>query len=437
MTAQDDRKRADVDPLATAPARPRGEGFIPSESYAQDQATFTLSADGHIVTWNVGATRLYGYWPEEIVGHPVAGLRSADDIDGGGLPEDLLWAAEDGRAEIEGWRFRWDGSKFWASVLTVAIRDATGSLRGFSQTTRDITARRRAEESTKALSEVGRVLASSLDAAKVGQRIADEIRALLGSRGAALFRLSPSGELRAMAVAGDLTCPLSQLVLKLGIGAPCLAVRERRPVVVRDILTDTRIPVTVEMRLSAVRSPSRAFLAVPLMTQGRVVGALAVFDRAGRVFDVAETRLAQAFGDQAALGLENARLYRQSVLAYEELLRAQEHLAQAQKIEAVSRLAGGIAHDFNNLLTVITASTQLLLNRLSPIDVLRKDIEVIDKAARNAAALIGQLLTFSRKPAMRTSLFDLNQTIDGITPMLRRLMGERTADGPTRSSCLP
>jgi PAS domain S-box-containing protein len=99
-------------------------------------------------------------------------------------------------------------------------------------------------------------------------------------------------------------------------------------------------------------------------------------------------------------------------------------LRQAQKMEAIGRLAGGIAHDFNNLLTAINGYSDLVLNRLGKTDPLRKDLGEIRKAGERAAALTRQLLAFSRKQMMQPRLLDLNQVVGDMDKMLRRLIGE-------------
>src|SRR5439155_1546530 len=98
--------------------------------------------------------------------------------------------------------------------------------------------------------------------------------------------------------------------------------------------------------------------------------------------------------------------------------------AQAQKMEAVGRLAGGIAHDFNNLLTAIFGSSDLLLEDLTVDDQRRADVEDIKKAAQRAAALTRQLLAFSRKQVLALQVLDLNALIADLEKMLRRLIGE-------------
>lgn len=106
-------------------------------------------------------------------------------------------------------------------------------------------------------------------------------------------------------------------------------------------------------------------------------------------------------------------------------LRIEADLRQAQKMEAIGRLAGGVAHDFNNLLTVILSYSELLLDDHSdPRDSVHHDVAQIRQAAQRATALTRQLLAFSRKQVLEMQVVNLNEVITGITIMLRRLIGE-------------
>lgn len=98
-------------------------------------------------------------------------------------------------------------------------------------------------------------------------------------------------------------------------------------------------------------------------------------------------------------------------------------LTQAQKMEAVGRLAGGIAHDFNNILTVISAQSDLLLLDLEST-ALQEEVELILNSAERAARLTRQLLAFSREQVLRPRVVDLNETIAGMEHLLRRVLGE-------------
>jgi two-component system, cell cycle sensor histidine kinase and response regulator CckA len=107
-----------------------------------------------------------------------------------------------------------------------------------------------------------------------------------------------------------------------------------------------------------------------------------------------------------------------------ERLKLEQQYGQAQKMEAIGRLAGGVAHDFNNLLTAILGYCEVLLNDLALDDTRRQDIMEITKAGMTAASLTRQLLAFSRKQIIEPVLVDLNGTISGIQDMLTRLLGE-------------
>jgi two-component system cell cycle sensor histidine kinase/response regulator CckA len=105
-----------------------------------------------------------------------------------------------------------------------------------------------------------------------------------------------------------------------------------------------------------------------------------------------------------------------------EALRFQ--LFQAQKMEAIGRLAGGIAHDFNNLLTIISGYCKLVLRRDRLRDADREDLQEIKRAAGNASGLINQLLAFSRKQALQPEVVNLNEIVNNARGMLRTLLGE-------------
>ncbi len=108
----------------------------------------------------------------------------------------------------------------------------------------------------------------------------------------------------------------------------------------------------------------------------------------------------------------------------EDRSRVDAQLRQAQKMESVGRLAGGVAHDFNNMLGVILGRAEMALDRVEPAHPLFADLQEIRKAAERSADLTRQLLAFARKQTVTPKVLDLNETVEGMLKMLRRLIGE-------------
>jgi PAS domain S-box-containing protein len=131
---------------------------------------------------------------------------------------------------------------------------------------------------------------------------------------------------------------------------------------------------------------------------------------------------------------ESARAFRADdgrVLYYDGIVedvterrRLEEQLRQAQKMEAVGRLASGVAHDFNNLLTIIMGYSDLLLERVSLPDGMRSPVKEIEKAADQAASLTRQLLAFARKQVLQPHIVDLNSLLTNVDKMLRPMIGK-------------
>jgi PAS domain S-box-containing protein len=110
--------------------------------------------------------------------------------------------------------------------------------------------------------------------------------------------------------------------------------------------------------------------------------------------------------------------------AEQEKNRLEAELQQAQKLEAVGRLAGGVAHDFNNMLSIILGNTDILLEDLNPSNPFVDNLHEIKKAAERSADLTRQLLAFARKQTIAPRVLDLNAAINGMLNMLKRLIGE-------------
>jgi PAS domain S-box-containing protein len=122
-------------------------------SSVRDYAIFMLDPDGNVATWNEGAQRIKGYAPNEIIGRHFSTFYGEEDLRDGKPERELRIARSEGSVEDEGWRLRKDGTRFWANVVITAVHDAQGNLRGFAKVTRDVTERKRAEETQRSLLE--------------------------------------------------------------------------------------------------------------------------------------------------------------------------------------------------------------------------------------------------------------------------------------------
>jgi GAF domain-containing protein/ActR/RegA family two-component response regulator len=213
----------------------------------------------------------------------------------------------------------------------------------------------------RGLAEVGRLVSETLDPDVVGRRAAESIGALLGARSAAIYHLEPAGELRALTAVADSARTFTWTpVLAPGTGLAGLALRELRSVTAPDVLADPRLVYRPETRLAIAQATHRALLAVPLLVQQRVFGVLAVGDTTGRVFTAEDIEVAEAFANQAALALENARLYAEATRRgreAEELAAVARTLTESLEVSAVG---ARIVESVRPLLRVQSSGLRLL-----------------------------------------------------------------------------
>jgi len=152
-------------------------------------------------------------------------------------------------------------------------------------------------------------------------------------------------------------------------------------------------------------------------TDGKPIGLIAVIGRSA----LADTSLAEAILKVVAIRAASELERRH---AEKEKADLEAQLSQAQKMESVGRLAGGVAHDFNNMLSVIMGNTYLALEKSQHDPALQAHIKEIGKAAERSADLTRQLLAFARKQIIATKVLDLNETVASMLKMLQRLIGE-------------
>src|SRR3954471_3735350 len=115
----------------------------------RDYALFMLDPIGRVITWNIGAEAIKGYTADEIIGKHFSVFYPPESIASGLPAHELVMAEREGRFEDEGWRLRKDGSRFWANVVITALHGSNGELTGYAKVTRDLTERRRHEETLR------------------------------------------------------------------------------------------------------------------------------------------------------------------------------------------------------------------------------------------------------------------------------------------------
>ena len=399
LTADDDRFRALADHATELVAEfdSRGRYLYASPSYRT----------------------LLGHDPAELIGTVPNDLIHPEDRKGSRVRFDNALTGLGESQSIHRLRHS-DGSWRWFDNTGRAYRAASGELR-FVSLGRDITEQRRSEEmlsrrleAEQQLLELSRHLLS-LDAKRLTEALGDSLalaRELAGAERASLVALREDEgvELFEWRAQSEPPLPMDDL--------PWIASQVRSGRLI-DCTRLTELPREAEPDREVLAERGVAsLLGLPLRAGANQIGML-MFETTGepRSWTIEDITLLSLCADVFASSVD--RLRRETALDDSRI-----QLIQAQKMEAVGRLAGGIAHDFNNLLMVIGGFSASLADELEPEHPARDDATEIEQAVAKASKLTEQLLTLSRRQVVQTQRVDLNATIEGLSEIVSRLLGE-------------
>lgn len=345
-----------------------------------DYAIYMLDPSGIVVSWNVGAERLKGYAPAEIIGQHFSHFYTIEDR-AAEIPARALRTAEhEGRFEAEGWRVRKDGTRFWANVVVDPIRAPTGELLGFAKVTRDLTERRANEEALRHSEERFRLLVQS---------VTDY----------AIYMLDPQGHVVSWNAGAERFKGYAAHEIIGRHFSSFYTDEDREAGIPRTALHTAETQGRFEAEGWRVRKDGTRFWANVVIDPVRAPGGdLIGFAKITR--DLTERR-------QSQVALEQAR----------------EAFFQAQKMEAIGKLTGGVAHDFNNLLAAIVGSLDLARRKMADGGDITRFIDNAMQAAERGATLTQRMLAFARKQELKLETVDPAALVRGMAELLQHTIG--------------
>ena len=351
------------------------EGRLRAFFDASTVAIVEISPDARCLRANAAFFHMFGYAPEDLPGRTVADVVFPED-----RAEVLAQYGRVGHGETASYEAdrryrRKDGSVLWARVSVVAARDASGRPAVATAVIVDLTERKRAEDALRASEERFRLLVESV-------------------REYAIFMTDPGGTVVMWNPGAERTYgyPAAEAV---GLHLSRFHAPDDEGEPAENSLARAAAAGTHEAQGWRARKDGTRFWA-----------------------EVTTTALRHADGAGPPRGF---------VIVARDLTerrKLEDQFRQAQKLEAVGRLAGGVAHDFNNILTVINGYGDILLTALPPGDPHRDALAAIRDAGERAAGLTSQLLAFSRKAIVEPKVIDLNDVVEQLARLMRRLVGE-------------
>ncbi|MBI3851826.1 MAG: PAS domain S-box protein [Verrucomicrobia bacterium] len=382
------------------------------------EGIYGMDGEGRCTLINRAGAAMFGWKPDAMLGQKIHALMHHHKADGSPYPAEdcaIIRAFQKGESVRVSTEVFWrqDGSSFPVEYASFPIFD-DGKITGTVVSFADITERKRAEQRLATHHAVTRILAESPTLAEAANKILHTICQNLQWDLGGLWAVDrPAKVLRCVELWHPPSTEFEEFVAltRKTVLAPgeCLPGRVwagGRSAWISDITKETNFP----RRFVAERLNLRGAIGFPIRRRDEVIGVIDLFSGQTREPDAEILAMFATIGSQIGQFIERKEV--------------EDKFRQSQKMEAIGQLAGGVAHDFNNILTIIQGYTQMLLEEKEFAGETKEQLQEVLTAAQRAANLTRQLLTFSRKQVMQSRTLSLNEVIENLSKMLRRIIGE-------------
>ncbi|MCZ2497686.1 GAF domain-containing protein [Xylophilus sp. Kf1] len=395
----------------------------------------TMFGDGTLALLTQGVTAVFED-ASQVPGHPATRLEQLQ-IQG----QIVVPLRKDGRLRAALYVHS-RAPRRWHAEEIALVEDIASRTWDAVERARAEQALREESRALETLNYTGAMLAGELALDTVVQRVVDACRELTGAQFGAFFYTVPDpdgGSYQLYALSGVERSAFADFPMPRATSLFGPTFRGEAIVRSADVTADPRYGRNQpHAGMPPGHLPVRSYLALPVVTRtGEVIGTLFLGHSQPDVFTARAERIATGMASQAAIAIDNARLFQAAQRAQEtlqqrvaergaELEKAHEQLRQAQKMEAVGQLTGGIAHDFNNLLQGITGSLEIVRRRIAAgrHDDLPRFIDGAIQSAHRAAALTHRLLAFSRRQPLAPRAVQANPLVMSMEELLCRTLGE-------------
>ena len=266
--------------------------------------------------------------------------------------------------------------------------------------------------------DMGALVNSSINLAEVLSLIMKSANKVTCSIASTLMLLEgDTDELIFSVPTGPQADKLMDIRIQRGQGIAGWVVEHEQPVIVPDVKKDPRFYLGID---KITGFETKSILAVPLKAKAKLIGVLEVINKEDETaFTEQDALLLTIFASQAAMAIENARLYGELKDQLEERNKMERELADSEKSRALGQLSAGVAHDFNNILGAIMGYSEMSLYNIQNERQVQRNIEQVLKASNRAKDLVKQILAFSRQSKQEKIPVQSNQIVEEVLKLFR------------------